>query len=86
MFKHPSISAVAIVAMPDERLGERACAYTCVTPGCELRLQDITAFLAEQGVAKVYFPERLEVIEQMPMTVTGKIQKFELREWSKALA
>tara|TARA_R100000005_G_scaffold92371_1_gene65872 strand:+ start:1943 stop:2116 length:174 start_codon:yes stop_codon:yes gene_type:complete len=57
-----------------------------VTPGCELRLQDITAFLAEQGVAKVYFPERLEVIEQMPMTVTGKIQKFELREWSKALA
>jgi len=86
LFKHPAISAVAIVAMPDERLGERACAYACVTPGCELRLQDITSFLAEQGVAKVYFPERLEVIEQMPMTVTGKIQKFELREWAKALA
>ncbi|MFC4271303.1 AMP-binding protein [Sneathiella chungangensis] len=86
LFKHPSITAVAIVAMPDDRLGERACAYVCVTPGCALKLSDITGFLGEYGVAKVYYPERLEIIDQMPMTVTGKIQKFELRERAKALA
>ncbi len=72
--------------MPDERLGERACAYLCLKPGSTLSLPEVTAFLAEQGVAKVYFPERLEIIEQMPMTATGKIQKFELRERAKALA
>ncbi len=86
LFKHPAVASVAIVAMPDERLGERACAYVCLKPGSTLSLPEVTAFLAEQGVAKVYFPERLEIIEQMPMTATGKIQKFELRERAKALA
>jgi cyclohexanecarboxylate-CoA ligase len=80
LFRHPDVQEVAIVAMPDPRLGERACAYVVPKPGAEPSLQELCGFLIEQGTAKTYLPERLELLDAMPRTPTGKIQKFRLRE------
>ena len=80
LYEHPQIQEVAVVGLPDPRLQERACA--CIVPiaGAELTFDDIKAFLAEKGVAKQYWPERLEVRPELPRTPSGKIQKFRLRE------
>ena len=85
LYKMPQVSEVAIVAMPDTRLGERACAFVTLRPGERLALKDVKTFLTDEGVAKQFWPERLEIIEQMPRTPTGKIQKFVLREMAKGL-
>jgi len=84
LYKHPSIASVAIVAYPDERLGERACAFATLRPGAQLSFQDMTAFLAAQKIARQYIPERLEIRDALPATPSGKIQKFRLREMLKA--
>lgn len=81
LYRHPAIEQVAIVAYPDERLGERACAIVVPKPGQEgLELADLVDFLKAQGVALQYIPERLIVREALPATPSGKIQKFKLRE------
>jgi cyclohexanecarboxylate-CoA ligase len=80
LFRHPDVQEVAIVAMPDPRLGERACAYVVPKPGAEPTLQALCQFLIEQGTAKTYLPERLQLLDAMPRTPTGKVQKFRLRE------
>jgi cyclohexanecarboxylate-CoA ligase len=85
IYKIPQVVEAAIVAMPDARLGERACAFVVLRPGMRLAMKDVRAFLEEQGVAKQFWPERLEIVEQMPRTPTGKIQKFVLREMAKGL-
>ena len=79
LYKHPSIQQVAIVAYPDERLGERACAFVVPKAGKTFTFQEMVAFLDSQHLAKQYFPERIEVREQLPSTASGKIQKFALR-------
>lgn len=80
LYRHPSIAEVAVVAYPDERLGERACAVVVVRPGETIDLPGIVAFLKAQKVAMHYFPERLVVLDALPTTPSGKIQKFKLRE------
>ena len=81
LYRHPAVQDAAIVAMPDERLGERACAFVTLKPDAKgLTLEDMVAYLSEKKMAKNYFPERLEVIDEMPRTASGKIQKFQLRE------
>lgn len=80
LFKHPAIQSVAIVGYPDERLGERACAYVVLKPEGSLLFEEMQSFLNAEGVAKQYWPERLEIIDAMPTTASGKIQKFELRK------
>lgn len=78
---HPAVSRVAVVGMPDERLGEKACCYVVPTPGNEaITLEVITTYLLDQGLAKVKLPERLEVVDELPTTATGKIQKHVLRQ------
>ncbi|WP_394933495.1 AMP-binding protein [uncultured Ilumatobacter sp.] len=86
LFEHPRVAAVAIVAMPDPRLGERACAFVRLVDDRPLTLDEIREFLLDQGVAKTYVPERLEVIDEMPMTPTGKVQKFALRDIAQSFA
>ncbi len=78
--RHPAVQSNAIVGYPDERLGERACAFVVLKPGAQLTLADIQRYMEESKVAKQYWPERLRVIDAMPLTPTGKIQKFKLRE------
>ncbi len=76
---HPAIVNVALVAMPDPVLGERACAYVILRSGESLTLEDLTHFLEERRIAKFKFPERLEVVERFPTTAIGKISKNALR-------
>ena len=83
LFKHPAVATVAVVGFPDERLGERACAYVILKPGASLSFAEMVAYLKEQKMAVQYIPERLEVVEDVPRTPSGKIQKFKLREMAK---
>ena len=84
LYKHPAISAVALVGCPDDRLGERLCAYVTLHEGHPtLTLSELVRYLAEHKVAKNYLPEYLEVLEALPRTPSGKIQKFKLREQAK---
>ena len=84
LYKHPSVASVALVAYPDERLGERACAFVTLRPGQQLSFKDMSEFLAAQKIARQYIPERLEIRDALPATPSGKIQKFRLRETLKA--
>lgn len=85
LYRHPAVQDVAIVAMPDERLGERACAFVTAKAGASVSLADVVAYLAAQQVAKTYLPEHLEVVAELPRTPSGKIQKFRLREIARSL-
>ncbi len=80
LYRHPAIAMAAIVAYPDERLGERACAVVVPKPGQSIDLPSIVEFLKSQKVALQYIPERLIVRDVMPATPSGKIQKFRLRD------
>ena len=72
---HADIVQSALVPMPDAVLGERICVYAVLRPDTALTLEDLCAFLDGQGVAKMRWPERLEIIPEMPMTPTKKIIK-----------
>jgi non-ribosomal peptide synthetase component E (peptide arylation enzyme) len=74
---------VAVVAMPDPRLQERACAFVIPQPGETLTLADLVSHLDAQQLAKMKFPERLEIVSEFPMTPSGKIQKYRLRQIAK---
>ncbi|HML14018.1 MAG TPA: AMP-binding protein [Xanthobacteraceae bacterium] len=80
IYRHPKVAECAVVAMPDARLGERACAFVVPKANMSLALSELTQFLAAQGMTKQYWPERLELVPEMPRTPSGKIQKFRLRE------
>jgi cyclohexanecarboxylate-CoA ligase len=83
LYKHPAIAMAAIVGYPDGRLGERACAFVELRPGAAFDLQGLQAYMAECKVAKQYWPERVEVVDAVPRTPSGKIQKFILKERAK---
>lgn len=84
IFKHPAVASVAIVGYPDARLGERVCAFVALKPGCSLSFGELTRYLEEQQIAKPYYPERLEIVDDLPRTPSGKIQKFKLREEARS--
>ena len=80
LYKHPAVAQVAIVAYPDHRLGERACAIVVPKAGQTLDFAQMTAFLKSEKLAIQYIPERLIVRDVLPATPSGKIQKFRLRD------
>ena len=82
---HPAVRDVAIVAMPDERLGERACAFVVLDDGAELDFETMLEYLDSSRVSKTYWPERLELVDSLPRTPSGKIQKFVLRAQAREL-
>jgi cyclohexanecarboxylate-CoA ligase len=79
------VQTVAIVGIPDPRLGERACAFVVPKQGQQLSFEQMAQFLSDLKVARQYLPERLEIVSELPMTPSGKVQKFKLRETAKAL-
>jgi len=85
IYRHPAVQSAAIVAMPDARLGERACLFVVPQPGAALTFDEMVAHLERNNVAKHYFPERLELMPELPRTASGKIQKYVLRERAREL-
>lgn len=81
LYAHPLLQDVAVVAVPDSRLGERACLVVVPEDGATVTLEAVNGFLEQAGVAKVYWPEYLKVVQAMPYNALGKIQKYKLREW-----
>jgi cyclohexanecarboxylate-CoA ligase len=80
LFSHPKVASVACVAMPDPVLVERVCAFVICQAGEALDFEEMIAFLRDQRIAAWKLPERLELREALPMTPSGKIQKYQLRE------
>ncbi len=80
LYQHPAVQAVAVVAMPDKRLGEKACAYLVLKPGRRLTLKEATSFLKGLGAGILLLPERLEIVDELPLTPLGKIDKKTLRQ------
>ncbi len=77
---NPKVKSVALVAMPDEMFGEKACAYVLLHPGENLSFEELNEFLLERKIAKFKLPERLEVVDEFPLSPAGKILKRDLRE------
>lgn len=78
---HPAISGCAVVGMPDEVLGERICVYVVLKAGCKApSVVDLAQRMADLGLAKFKWPERVEVIDALPLTKVGKLDKAPLRE------
>ncbi|MFI5013933.1 MAG: class I adenylate-forming enzyme family protein [Hyphomicrobiales bacterium] len=87
LMRHSAVAQCAIVPMPDPVLGERACCFLVVKDAARRpTLGDLCADLARQGIAKTRWPERLEIIEEMPMTPTRKVKKGELTLRAAGLA
>lgn len=75
---HPAVLNVACVPMPDPTLGERVCAFVIPQPGQSLALADLRNFLLDKQIAKFKLPERLELVDDFPMSKFGKVSKFDL--------
>ena len=82
--KHPSVRDVVVVAMPDERLGERGCAFV-VASDAGFTTAEMQAYLSSVGMAKNYWPEHVELVSELPRTLSGKVQKFLLRQRAKEI-
>jgi acyl-CoA synthetase (AMP-forming)/AMP-acid ligase II len=77
----PGVAEAAVVAAPDQRLGEHACAFVRVRPGAPPpNLEDVRARLGAAGLARQKWPEELRVVDDLPRTASGKVQKFVLRQ------
>ncbi len=85
LFTHPKIMNCACVAMPDPILAERVCAYVICNPGTTLSFDEMIEFLKSKRIAVWKLPERLEIQDEFPMTPSGKIQKYVLRQEIAAL-
>lgn len=81
LLQHTDIVDVALVAMPDPRLGERACAFVVIRDDAQPpTVASVSTFLASRGVAKFKWPERIETMSALPRTSIGKVQKLVLRD------
>ncbi len=85
LYRHPLVQDSAVVAKPDERLGEKACCFVTLKENTDVDLQTIKDYLSSEGLSKSYWPEYLEILSAMPRTASGKIQKFKLRELAEKL-
>jgi cyclohexanecarboxylate-CoA ligase len=84
--KMPGVRESAVVAMPDPELGEKACAFLIVHPGTQIDLAVVRAHFEASGLARQKCPERVEIVDEMPRTSTGKVLKKALRDQLRAEA
>jgi non-ribosomal peptide synthetase component E (peptide arylation enzyme) len=80
LFAHPNVVNAAVVGMQDPRLGERICAFVILSDGNSLSLSEVQQWMAKAGMAKQKWPERVEVVDEFPMTPARKVQKFRLHQ------
>lgn len=78
--EHPKVENVAVIGMPDKRLGEKVCAYIKTAPGENISFQEVVDFLMAKQIAKFKLPERLEIVDEFPLSNVGKILKRDLGE------
>ncbi len=83
IIEHPAVANVAVVAKPDEKWGETPCAFVVLKPGAVATVEEIIAH-CRANLASYKCP-RYVVFRDLPMTSTGKVQKFVLRDWAKAV-
>ena len=83
LYTHPAIQDVQVIGVPDERYGEELCAWVKVRPGAELSAEDVRAFCVGK-IAHYKVPRYVRFTQDFPMTVTGKVQKFKMRDTSVA--
>ena len=83
IIEHPAVANAAVVAKPDEKWGETPCAFVVLKPGASATAEEIVAH-CRANLASFKCP-RYVVFRDLPMTSTGKVQKFVLREWAKAV-
>lgn len=76
---HPGIAEIAIVGLPDERTGERACAVIVPAPGSRPGIEDLRTFLADKGIARFKIPEQVEMWDALPKNDAGKVLKHQIR-------
>lgn len=86
IFDHPAVLQAAVIGIPDERLGERISVVLMTKGDVRLTLPELTEYLLSRGLSRHYLPEEIHHVEDMPMTASGKIKKFDLREEIKAAA
>jgi fatty-acyl-CoA synthase len=79
LFRHPKVEAVQVVGVPDVRYGEELCAWVKLKPGISATPEDIQDFCKGQ-IAHYKIPRYIKFVDAFPMTVTGKVQKFMMRE------
>lgn len=80
MDERPDVLQSAVVPMPDEILGERACLFLVMTPGNTMTLEEMRDYLESKNIMKTKWPERIELVESMPITATRKVIKGKLIE------
>jgi fatty-acyl-CoA synthase len=83
LYRHPAIRDVQVIGVPDERYGEELCAWVVLHAGAQLSDQDVREYCRGQ-IAHYKIPRYVRFVESFPMTVTGKIQKYKMREQSIA--
>lgn len=76
----PGVRDHAVIGMPDERMGERICVFVVPESGMAVTLEDMTCYMKEKHVQKRYWPERVEMIDKIPRTASGKVKKYLLLE------
>jgi fatty-acyl-CoA synthase len=79
LYRHPKIQDVQVIGVPDPRYGEELCAWVKLRDGEHATPEDIRAFCKGQ-IAHYKIPRHIKFVDEFPMTVTGKIQKFVMRE------
>jgi fatty-acyl-CoA synthase len=79
LFRHPKIAAVQVVGVPDQKYGEELCAWVQLKPGVSANAEEVQSFCKGQ-IAHYKIPRYVKFVEAFPMTVTGKVQKFIMRE------
>jgi fatty-acyl-CoA synthase len=82
LYRHPGVQDVQVVGVPDRRYGEELCAWVVVRPGQTLTEDDLRAF-CQGRIAHYKVPRYIRFVAGFPMTVTGKIQKFKIRDAMK---
>jgi len=75
---HPAVTLAAIAPMGDDIMGEKACLFVTLAPDASLTFDQVIDYLSAAGIAKLRWPERLEVVDDMPMTPTKKVMKHVL--------
>lgn len=83
LLRHPAVADAQVVGVPDERWGEEVCACLVLRAGCDLPSEEVRDF-CRSAIAHYKVPRYVLFPEELPLTVTGKVQKFKLRAWATA--